>query len=266
MTITKKSIIITGASSGLGKALAIKYSQSNNNIRLFLLARNNKRLDQVVEICKNNGAFVFPFIVNVEDKEELSKIINDIAKHYGIDYIYAVAGVSAGTLDGMETNVQVEKIFATNLNGVLNTIMPAIPKMIERRSGKIILISSMAGLLGLSSSPSYSASKSAVIAFGQGLAGYLKQYNIDVSIIIPGYIKTPMTEVNNFPMPFMISAEKAATKIIQNVDKGKIIIAFPLTTYFMLKLLNLLPGKLIRYINSKMPGKPAFEDNSDEKG
>jgi short-subunit dehydrogenase len=164
----------------------------------------------------------------------------------------------------MEGQEQIETIFQTNVNGVINTIMPVIPHMISRQAGNIVIISSMAGIVGLSSSPSYSASKGAVRIFGQSLRGYLKKYKINVSVVIPGYIKTPMTEVNDFPMPFMVSAEKAAQKIIKNVEKGKGVIAFPWIMYAVIRLLELLPDSLFDYINSKLPGKPSFEAQSED--
>ena len=260
MTNVKKTIIITGASSGLGTQLAIKYSASGNN--LFLIARSEERLNKTAEICRNNGADVTNIIADVTDAESMQNHINEIANKHKIDIVIACAGVSAGTLDGPETAKQTNKIFATNLNGVVNTVLPAIPHMIQMRSGNIVIVSSMAGFLGLSSAPSYSASKGAARIFGQALQGYLRNYNIHVSTVIPGYIKTPMTEVNNFPMPFMTSADKAACKIVRGVAKNKNIIAFPLIMYFSLKLFNLLPSSIFSYINSKLPGKPAFEEKT----
>lgn len=259
MSIKKKSIIITGASSGLGAALAVKYSHLGN--KLFLFARSEDRLNKVAEICRKNNATVTTIIADVTDAALMRSHLEDISNQHGADIVIACAGVSAGTLDGPETPAQVNKIFSTNINGVLNTVMPIIPHMIQKKSGNIVIISSMAGLLGLSSAPSYSASKGAARLFAEALKGYLKTYNVQVSTVIPGYIKTPMTAVNQFPMPFQISAEKAAHKIIHGVANNKGLIAFPIIMYFFLKLLNLLPGELISYINSKLPGKPAFEDN-----
>jgi short-subunit dehydrogenase len=260
MTNMKKTIIITGASSGLGAALAMKYSASGNN--LFLIARSEERLNKVADLCRNNGANTMSIVADVTNAEAMQTHINEIASKHKIDILIACAGVSAGTLDGPETAKQTNKIFATNLNGVLNTILPAIPHMIQMRSGNIAIVSSMAGFIGLSSAPSYSASKGAVRIFSEALQGYLRNYNIHVSTVIPGYIKTPMTEVNNFPMPFMTSAEQAASKITSGIDKNKSVIAFPLIMYFTFKLLNLLPHSLISYVNSKLPGKPAFEEQN----
>lgn len=257
----KKTIIITGASSGLGAELAIKYSASGNN--LFLFARSKERLDKIAETCRNNGANVTNIIADVTDSQLMQQNIDMIADNHQIDIMVACAGVSAGTLSGYETAEQTNKIFATNVNGVLNTILPVIPHMIKRRSGNIAIVSSMAGFVGLSSAPSYSASKGAVRLLGEGLRGYLKSYNVFVTTIIPGYVNTPMTQANNFPMPFMMSADSAARKIMRGIDNNKNIIAFPLTMFFLMKLLSILPSSLICYINSKLPGKPAFEESTD---
>ena len=224
MANIKKTIIITGASSGLGAALAVKYSAPTN--KLFLFARSEERLNHTVEICRANGASVVSIIADVTDANLMQRQIDDIASQYGVDIIVACAGVSAGTLDGPETHIQVNKIFATNMNGVINTIMPAIPYMMQKQSGNIVIISSMAGFLGLSSAPSYSASKGAVRIFGEALHGYMKAFGIVVSTVIPGYIETPMTKVNQFPMPLKISAEAAAHKIVCGVAKNKGVIAF----------------------------------------
>jgi short-subunit dehydrogenase len=257
----KKTIIITGASSGLGRAMALEYAKQNPG--LFLFGRSKEELEKTASLCKLTGATDVTILVSdVRDKESIKDHIEAIIGHHGIDTVIACAGVSAGTLDGMEGPEQVETIFETNLSGVINTIMPAIPHMISRQAGNIVIISSMAGVVGLSSSPSYSASKGGVRIFGQALRGYLRKYKVNVSVVIPGYIKTPMTEVNDFPMPFMISAEKAAQKIIRNVEKGKGIIAFPWIMYAILRLLELLPNSLFDYINSKLPGKPSFENRT----
>lgn len=253
----KKSIIITGASSGLGKAIAIEYAKKGN-VALALFARSDERLRKVAKDCEEFGAEVETYLMAVEEKEKFASTISKIAEDSGIDIVVACAGVSAGTLDGPETASQVERIFATNLQGSVNTIMPAIAPMIARRKGNIVIIASMAGLIGLSSSPAYSASKGAIKLFGEALAAYLRKYGVKVTIAIPGFIKTPMTDANNFPMPFMVRPEKAAKKIVSSAEKGKLIVAFPLVIYLLMKLLNLFPASLISYFNSKLPGKPKF--------
>ncbi len=258
MTLHKKTIIITGASSGLGKALATKYAAKDT--RLFLFARDQQRLEEVAVICKSYQAEVISIICDVRDKEQIAIHLAEIIKNNKIDILINSAGVSAGTLDKPETSQQVEEIFATNLNGSLNFILPCMQHMIKNKSGTIVMISSMAGMLGIAGAPSYSASKAAIKIFGDALRGYLTQFNVQVCVVIPGYIDTPMTKVNKFPMPFKISASNAAQIIINGVNARKGLIIFPKLTYFVLKLMNLLPYQLLDYINSKLPGKPGFDE------
>jgi len=259
----KQTILITGASSGLGYEIALQYSKPH--IRLILVGRNVDQLNKIANLCSLRGAETYLLALDIREKKALNEHLTNFSTQYGIDVVIACAGVSAGTLQGPESPSQVETIVETNINGVLNTIMPIIPHMITRRKGNIVIISSMAGLVGISSAPSYSASKACIRVFGEALRGYLKQYNVHTTVVIPGYIKTPMTDVNNFPMPFMISVEKAAEKIIKGISNNKGVIVFPITIYLLLKLLSLLPNQLIDYINSKLPGKPAFENKKFKK-
>ena len=261
MTNRKMTIIITGSSSGIGCALAKKYA--NPGVLLFLLGRSSEKLAEVSKICTDKGAKVQIFSCDVRNGLLMKQQIEQICQEHVVDILIACAGVSAGTLGHPETQTQVDIIFKTNVGGMLNTIMPIIPFMINNNGGQIAVVSSMAGLVGLSSAPSYSASKAAVKVFGDALRSYLKSFNIKVSVIIPGYVKTPMTDANNFPMPFMITADKAAEIIVSGLKKNKGIIAFPLSNYFILKLLNFLPYKIVDFINSKLPGKPAFDEQSN---
>ena len=261
MTNPKKTIIITGSSSGIGFALARKYAAPN--VLLLLFGRSQARLAIIADTCTRKGAEVQTFAGDVQDAFWMTKKIHEIYQNNVVDVLIACAGVSAGTLGQAETQSQVETIFNTNLNGTLNSVMPIIPYMIKNKRGQIAVVSSMAGLMGLSSAPAYSASKAAVKVFGDALRSYLKPRNVKVSVIIPGYVQTPMTDINTFPMPLMISADKAADLIFEGLKKNKGIIAFPLSTYFLLKLINLLPYKLVDYVNSKLPGKPAFDKQNN---
>lgn len=253
----KKTIIITGASSGLGRALSVNYAKLNH-YRLFLFGRSAEKLEVTAQLCRQYDAEIHTVQCCVEDQEAMLANIEKIANEFGIDTVIACAGVSAGTLDGPEPIQQVKKIFSTNLDGVINTIMPAIKTMINVRKGNIVIVGSMAGMIGLSSSPAYSASKGAVKMFGDSMRAYLRKYGINVCVAIPGFIKTPMTDVNRFPMPFMIDADTAALKIIHGIDRKRGIIAFPYIIYILLKCLNFLPSSIVTYINSKLPGKPGL--------
>ncbi len=248
-----KNILITGASSGLGRELAIQFA--NEGIVLFLTGRNEARLKEVVSICKNKGAKVYSKSLDIKDREKVKQWVLKCDKAHNIDLVVANAGISAGTHNSDEESEQVYDIFNTNICGVLHTIEPIIPKMMSRQRGQIAMISSMSAFIGMPSCPAYSASKACVLSYGQALRGYLQQYGIGVSIVCPGFIKTPLTDKNNFAMPLIMTTEKASKKIIKGLMKNKGLISFPITIYFLLKILRLLPFSWINYIFSKLPKK-----------
>jgi short-subunit dehydrogenase len=242
------NILITGASSGLGRGLAIEFA--NQNINLFITGRNKKRLEETAKLCKNKGANVVSKTLNIQDKKNLETWILECDDLKNIDLIIANAGISGET-----SNNDTYEIFNTNIFGVLNTIEPLIPRMIDRRKGQIILISSMSSFFGMASCPAYSSSKACISAYGEALRGYLKQYNIKVSTVCPGFIKTPLTNKNNFKMPFLMSVEESTKIIKKGILKNKGLIVFPFRIYFILKLLKILPYSLSNFIFSKLPKK-----------
>ena len=175
-----------------------------------------------------------------------------------LDLVIANAGISAGTGIHGETGEQVRKIFAANIDGVINTVQPILPAMMARHRGQVAIISSMAGLRGLPSCPAYSASKNCVRAWGEGLRGWLAPQGVEVSVVCPGYIKTGMTAVNDFPMPFMMSAEKAARIIASGLTKNKARIAFPWMLYWPMYLVSCLPVWLTDPLFSRLPAKDSI--------
>lgn len=248
--------MITGASSGLGRALAIAYAKMGVN--LFLCGRNQEKLQEVKNICEAMQAKVTIKSFDISDEKEAAKFIAEIEENHVLDLVIANAGISAGTAGGIESFSQVKNIFATNLNGVLNIIYPTIEKMKDRRKGQVALISSLAGFRGLPSSPVYSASKSAIRVYAESLRGNLAEFGIEVNAICPGYIKTPMTAVNDFYMPFLMEAEKAAKIIKCGLEKNKSRIAFPFGLYFVVWLATMLSTKITDPIFAKLPKKKAF--------
>ncbi len=251
-----KNILITGASSGLGAALALEYAKAGNN--LYLQGRDVEKLENIAEKCRASGAKIYTKITDVTDSKTMQQWIEEADKLSPLDLIIANAGISAGSGGGGETTQQVRKIFATNIDGVINTIQPAIPLMLKRGCGQIAIMSSLAGIRALPSSPAYSASKACVRYYGEALRGNLLNHGVEVSVICPGYIKTPMTDVNNFPMPFIMSAEKAAKIIRKNLEKGKGRIAFPLALYLPLWWLSCLSPRITDPLFSRLPAKPSI--------
>ncbi len=250
------NILISGANSGIGRALAIAYSAPN--INLFLCARNLQKLQEVKEICRELKANVFIKSLDVKNEEESRAWIQKIEENYPLDLIIASAGISAGTSGGIESSQQIKEIFSTNIYGILNIINPAIEKMKQRKSGQIALLASLAGFRGLPSAPAYSASKAAVKVYGEALRGNLAEFGIKVNVVCPGYVKTPMTDVNDFPMPFLMPVEKAAKIIKNGIRKNKSRIAFPFPLYFVVWLAALLPTSLTDRIFAKLPKKKAL--------
>ena len=253
------NILISGANSGIGRALAIEYAKEGVN--LFLCARNLEKLQQVKKICQELKANVVIKSLDVRDKAKVADFISEIEEKYSIDLVFANAGISAGTSDGAEDIDQIEQIFATNVNGVLNLINPVIAAMQKRKSGQIAIISSLAGFRGLPSSPAYSASKAAVRVYGEALRGNLANFGIKVNVICPGYVKTPMTDANDFYMPFLMN-DVIAAKIIKNgVAKNKSRIAFPFPLYFLVWFASLLSTKITDPIFARLPKKKSIESN-----
>jgi short-subunit dehydrogenase len=249
-----KNILITGASSGLGAALALQYAAPG--VQLFLQGRNAQRLHAVAQSCETRGAHVSSACLDVVDASSLSNWIKACDEQAPLDLIIANAGISAGTGGRAgEPASQVRRLFSTNIDGVINTLYPALPAMISRGRGQLAIISSLAGIRALPSSPAYSASKACVRYFGEALRGSLRGSGVAVSVVCPGYIRTPMTDVNRFPMPFLMSAEKAALTIAKGLEKGRTRIGFPRRLYWPLWWLSCLSPRITDPFFDRLPAK-----------
>jgi short-subunit dehydrogenase len=254
----QKTILITGASSGIGKAVAVQYAAPD--ITLFLAGRNADRLKEVESLCRQKGATVETAAISVTDRAALEEKILGWDSQNPIDIVIANAGVSGGTsMDAKQTEAQLRGIIETNLIGTFNTVNPLIPLMQARAkggdAGQIVLVSSMAGFRGMPNAPAYSTSKVAVRAYGDALRPLLKKDGIAVSIIFPGFVKTPLTDVNTFPMPFMMEADKAAEIIRRGIDGKKAFIAFPWQMHIFCWALGVMPRCLGDWLLSKAPKK-----------
>ncbi|MEJ0010252.1 MAG: SDR family NAD(P)-dependent oxidoreductase [Alphaproteobacteria bacterium] len=249
-----KTILITGASSGIGAALAKEYAAPG--VTLGLTARNAVRLEAVAHECRERGAVVHTGIADVTDRVAIGAFIHHFIETHTLDLVIANAGISAGSFGGMEKEEQARAIFETNVDGVLNTIHAALPAMLARGTGQVAIMSSLAGIRALPSAPAYSASKAAVRFYGEAMRGLLKSRGVAVSVICPGYIRTPMTSRNPFFMPLIMSAERAARIIRRGLAQGKNRIAFPRVLYFALCLLASLPNFISNALFDALPAKP----------
>lgn len=235
-----KSILITGASSGLGAALASFYAAPGRT--LALTGRDARRLADVADAARAAGATVVTAALDITDAAGVAGWIGAVDAASPVDLVIANAGISAGTGTGREGEAQARRIFDTNLTGVLNTVLPLIGPMRARRRGQIAIMSSLASFAGLPGAPAYCASKAAARIYGEGLRPDLAADAVTVSVICPGYIRTPMTAVNRFPMPLLMDAGPAARIIARGLASGRARIAFPWPLYALVRLLAALPA------------------------
>lgn len=249
-----RHIVITGASSGIGAALADAYAAPG--VTLSLHGRNPARLEQVCAAVRAKGAEAVPGIGDVTDSARLTAWLTARDEAAPVDLLIANAGIAAGTGQGGESAAQARNTFAVNIDGAVNTVQALLPVMIARRRGQIALVSSLAGFRGLPGTPAYSASKAALRIYGEALRGELGSHGIAVNVICPGYVATPMTAVNNFPMPFLLSAERAAAIIKHGLARNRSRIAFPWPTYFAVWMLAALPPGMTDWIMARLPKKP----------
>lgn len=250
-----RAIAITGASSGLGAALAEHYAAPG--VTLYLSGRDAARLAAVQERCAARGATAHATTLDVTNASATADWLEQADNATPLDLVIANAGISAGSGDAGESAAQAEAIFATNVNGVLHTLHPMIPRMTARKSGQLAIISSIAGLRGLPSAPAYSASKAAVRAYGEALRGALGKEGVRVSVVCPGYVRTPMTAKNPFPMPFLMDADEAARRIARGLAQNRSRIAFPWPTYTAMVVMSCLPTWLTDPLFARLPSKPA---------
>ncbi|MGH8569888.1 MAG: SDR family NAD(P)-dependent oxidoreductase [Gammaproteobacteria bacterium] len=245
--------LITGASSGIGEALAMAYA--GPGVSLALTGRDAARLETVAIACRQRGATVHAATVDVTDADAMARWIDALDVTEPIDLVIANAGIGAGTEGGFETAEQTRAVFAVNLGGVLNTVLPLIPRFVARRRGQIALMSSLASFRGFAGAPTYCASKAAVRIWGEGLRGDLHQHGVEVSVICPGFVVSRMTARNKFRMPFLMSADRAAALVKRGLAHNRGRIAFPFPMYFAICLIATLPPLLTDPLFRMLPKK-----------
>ena len=242
-----KNVWITGASSGIGKALATKFA--NNGWQVAASARRENLLQ---DLNKNNSN-IHSFPLDVKDEPKAKKIFQDIIKKLqAVDVCVFCAGVHDPESEKKLNTKKIREIMETNFFGTVNCIMAANAYFRQKRGGHISIVSSFAGYRGLPAASGYCASKAALTNLAESLYFDFKRYNVRVSVVSPGFIKTPLTDKNKFPMPMIKSPEYAAEKMFIGLTKKNVFeIHFPIIFTMMMKLLKIMPNWLYFYIVGK---------------
>jgi len=237
-------VLLTGASGGLGRALALELAAPGT--LLSLTGRNRDRLDELVNLCQQRGSSCHATVLDLRDPDALAAWVRERDDHAPVDLALANAGVSCSIQpDGSGENMtDVRRLFAVNALGVVETVTPLAERMRQRRRGQLAVIGSLAGLRGLPSSPAYCASKAAAMIYGQSLRAWLAPYGVGVSVVALGFVDSCMSRRYIGGKPLLCQPEKAARAIIRGLERNKGLIAFPLPLYLGQKLLDLLPRDL----------------------
>ncbi len=259
-----KRVFITGASSGLGEALAREYA--SRGARLGLLARRSDKLQALVASLPNSALHLC-YAVDVNEHTALSAAAEDfITRTGGVDVVIANAGVSFGTLTGRDGDVTViERILQTNVVATAATFAPFIATMKAQAAAgsddlRLVGIASVAGIRGLPGAEAYSASKAAMISYCESLRVELRSHGIRVVTIAPGYIDTPMTQVNTYRMPFLMPAERFARSAVRVIEAGRSYAVIPWPMRVVSWILKLMPNWLFDVAFARAPHKPSAQD------
>ena len=242
-----RKIWITGASSGIGKALAIKFSQEGWQVAAS--ARRENLLKELHDKYPN----IEPFPLDVTDKDKCNSVFKNILEKFeNIEICVFGTGIHDPKSEKKFNLEKIKKIMEVNFFGTINSIHSIYDYYKEKKSGQISIISSVAGYRGLPAAGAYCASKSALTSFAESLHFEMKRKNVRVSLISPGFIKTPMTDQNDFPMPMIRSPEFAAEQIYIGLTRSNAFeIHFPKQFTFIMKILKIMPNWLYFLILKK---------------
>ena len=239
-----KLVFITGASSGIGQALALRFFQAG--YRLALVARRTSEIKSWADANLTSAASYQIYSADVSDSDSIVAAGQACLAGQGVpDVVIANAGISVGMDTGMREDLEVmRQTFATNNVGVAATFHPFLEGMIRRGSGTLVGIGSVAGIRGLPGHGAYCASKAALIAYCESLRGELKPAGLRVVTICPGYIDTPLTQQNRYAMPFLMPPQVFAGKAFKTITAGSSYAVIPWQMGVVAKLLRVLPNGL----------------------
>ena len=243
ITLNGKHVVLTGASSGLGEALALE--MAGHGARLTLLARRQDRLDAVAQEVEKRGGKALAISTDVKCRDAVESAIARGVEAFGpVDGLIANSGVSLA-MSSQDLNVEaVEETMHVNYFGVVYAVSAVLPSMMERKAGTVMVISSLAAYRGLPNIGPYCASKAAVTKWIESLRPELAPLGVRLIISHPGFIDTPMTQVNKYHMPFLVKVDDAARVLVGGMLKGAMEINFPWQAVLMTKLGGIVPNGL----------------------
>ena len=246
--MNKKTIWITGGSTGIGKALAIKFANEGSNVAIS--ARRENLLNEI----SNSNENISGFPLDVTNKSQCKEVFNKIKNKFeNIDICFFSTGTWNPKKERDIDVEQIEDVFNVNFFGTLNSIKAVEEYFKSKKSGIISIVSSIAGYRGLPNSTGYGPSKSALNNLAESLYFDFKRSNVRICLVSPGFIKTPMTDKNDFKMPFLKTTEYAAEKIYDGlINKNVFEIHFPKALTLILKILSFLPSKIYFNLIGKM--------------
>jgi short-subunit dehydrogenase len=250
MDWNSRSVLITGASSGIGRGLALELAK--RGARVGVLARRKELLEEIVNLIKRDGGKAVALAANVQDAAAVRRAVDSFETDVGaIDVLIANAGVGA-TNDAAELNAdEVAKVIGVNVIGVANCVAAVVPAMVSRGRGQLVAISSLAAYRGLPKSAAYCGSKAAVSAFFESLRLDLQAKGVAVTIIHPGFIKTPLTAGRHAQMPFLMELDAAVKKIVRAIEKRRKSYSFPWQLATIVRAGMLMPSFMYDRIASK---------------
>jgi short-subunit dehydrogenase len=253
MSPTDKIMIIwiTGASSGLGRELARQYAQAGHQV--CVSARSRQGLDDLAEVCREMEGAVHPFILDVTDIDAARDCFKNIVTDVGLpDLCVLNAGTHAENPVNNFDHAVYQRLMNINYMGVVNCLQSVIPAYIEQGHGQIGVVSSVAGYRGLPNASAYGASKAALINMCEALQPELANAGVDLRLINPGFVRTPLTDQNEFSMPFLMEVEDAAERMVKGLAGDGFEITFPRRFTWMLKVLKMLPYAVYLRLTRKL--------------
>ncbi len=260
MSFANKVAVITGASSGIGWEVAKLLA--SKGCKVGLLARRLPLLETLAKEIQASGGQAAFAQADVADRQQTVSAIHALRAQLGpVDLLLANSGLGLPTNLDPPNMDQIVAMVNVNLLGVIYSIEAVLPEMLERKEGHLAAVSSMAAYKGLPGESAYCASKAAVNTYMEGLRIQLRTRGIAVTTICPGFIKTPMTEVNKFKMPWLMDADKAARKIVRALERRKKVFNFPWQMAILMRWTRWLPDWLIaKFVQNKTEGRPSPRD------